>query len=575
MSTSYTPISLMRGQTYTVNASYQRIAGANGTETVVIPPGFWNTVIDATVERVTLGVSLFDTRAYAQNGQLVIAVMGQGTELTISPAASGTQISYANGSVATVTRATSGALSMHYDTVTLPTNTSVSLPNGDVVVHGATGTESLNIAGNLRHVVVDAAVEQINLGMAYSASLLVPSAGQLLINDTAGVAVAQLSVASGHTEALSFSNARGTLGVGSGGMASFTLTDLLLDANQAYTAVQSNLRLYGNRGTESVTLSAAATNETLDERVEKVVFPSAYGSYTLKAGVSDVQVFNASNTLVADVFVSHAAAGTQLQFANGTYTASYTNGVLGLALPGGVAAPAAATPTTSGLQYTVGWGSFSSGQLGIQACLNKALADLGKYFNAKGVLDLSVQPETVVRSVLAEAKPAMIRTSTSAESTEFQLESISGTDSNGSSYDAVIYVNLANLASLNLDPTKAPTASQYDLTSILEHELLHAMGFTGEIGISTSVASPYDSLVRYTNGAPYFVGVHAQAAYGGPVPLAPASTGSGSAYYHVNVAGDLMSEGIGLGQVRTISKLDLAILQDMGDPVLVGISPSV
>jgi hypothetical protein len=227
------------------------------------------------------------------------------------------------------------------------------------------------------------------------------------------------------------------------------------------------------------------------------------------------------------------------------------------------------------LQYTVGWGSFSSGQLGIQACLNKALADLGKYFNAKGVLDLSVQPETVVRSVLAEAKPAMIRTSTSAESTEFQLESISGTDSNGSSYDAVIYVNLANLASLNLDPTKAPTASQYDLTSILEHELLHAMGFTGEIGISTSVASPYDSLVRYTNGAPYFVGVHAQAAYGGPVPLAPASTGSGSAYYHVNVAGDLMSEGIGLGQVRTISKLDLAILQDMGDPVLVGISPSV
>ena len=135
--------------------------------------------------------------------------------------------------------------------------------------------------------------------------------------------------------------------MGPGGTASFTLTDLLLDANQAYTAVQSNLRLYGNRGTESVTLSAAATNETLDERVEKVVFPSAYSSYTVKAGVSDVQVFNASNTLVADVFVSHAAAGTQLQFANGTYTASYTNGVLGLALPGGVAAPAAATPTTT------------------------------------------------------------------------------------------------------------------------------------------------------------------------------------------------------------------------------------
>jgi hypothetical protein len=156
----------------------------------------------------------------------------------------------------------------------------------------------------------------------------------------------------------------------------------------------------------------------------------------------------------------------------------------------------------------------------------------------------------------------------------FQLESISGIDSNGSNYDAVIYINLANLASLNLDPAKAPTAAQFDLTSILEHELLHAMGFTGRIGSTPNVTSSYDSLVSFVNGTPYFVGTNAKAFYGGPVPLTPASAGSGSAYYHVNVPGDLMNDAIGRGQVQTISKLDLAILHDIGAPVLVGVSPT-
>jgi hypothetical protein len=580
MSTSYTSVNLGNGQTYKANSSNQRITGADGTETVVIAAGVWNTVITAAVERVTLGVNLFDTRAYVSNGQIVIAVLGKGTELTINPAASGTQLNFADGGVATITRTSSGAFSMHYDTINMPQNSSIWLPNGDVVVHGSSGNESLNMDANLRNVVVDAAVDQINFGVSYSAFSLVPGAGQMRIKDAAGAMVAQLSVASGHTETLSFNNARGTLGLGSGGNATFTLTDLLLDTNQAYTASQSNLKIYGNLGAESVTLSNAVSNETIDSRVEKVVFPAAFSTYTYKTGTSDLQVFNAANTLVADIYVPHTSTGTQLQFANGSWTVGYANGVLGLSVSGAATAPTSNTsvtiPTTNatGLQYSVSWGSFSSSQSGIQACLNKAMADLGKHFNAKGVLDLQVLPETVASKVLAETSPAIVKTSSTSETTEFQLESTSGVDSNGSRFDAVVYVNLANLASLNLDPTKAPSANQFDLTTILEHELLHALGFTGEIGNSASVTSPYDSLVRYTNGVPYFVGSHAQTLYGGPVPLAPASAGTGSAYYHVELSGDLMSAAISPGQVRTISSLDLAMLQDIGDPVLVGV-PSV
>jgi hypothetical protein len=99
MSTSYTAVNLGSGQTYKVNSSNQRITGSDGTETVVIAAGVWNTVITAAVERVTLGVNLFDTRAYVSNGQIVIAVLGKGTELTINPAANGTQLNFADGGV--------------------------------------------------------------------------------------------------------------------------------------------------------------------------------------------------------------------------------------------------------------------------------------------------------------------------------------------------------------------------------------------------------------------------------------------------------------------------------------------
>ena len=82
----------------------------------------------------------------------------------------------------------------------------------------------------------------------------------------------------------------------------------------------------------------------------------------------------------------------------------------------------------------------------------------------------------------------------------------------------------------------------------------------------------YDTFIQMQNGLPYFTGPKAEAIYGGPVPLDPASSGAGSAYYHVKVSSDLMSDALTAGTVRSISALDIAIMQDMGAPVLVGVS---
>ena len=81
----------------------------------------------------------------------------------------------------------------------------------------------------------------------------------------------------------------------------------------------------------------------------------------------------------------------------------------------------------------------------------------------------------------------------------------------------------------------------------------------------------YDSYVVTQNGKPYFTGPAAESVYGGTVPLAAASAGPGSAYYHVAISSDLMSYSLSAAQVKTVSKLDEAILQDLGAPVLVGV----
>ena len=57
-----------------------------------------------------------------------------------------------------------------------------------------------------------------------------------------------------------------------------------------------------------------------------------------------------------------------------------------------------------------------------------------------------------------------------------------------------------------------------------------------------------------------------------PIDLEPASAGNDSAYYHLTLSNDLMSDTFGKGEVRSISALGLAILEDIG-LAIVGVAP--
>ncbi len=157
--------------------------------------------------------------------------------------------------------------------------------------------------------------------------------------------------------------------------------------------------------------------------------------------------------------------------------------------------------------------------------------------------------------------------------------------------------NLANFY-INPDPSAGTTVplGQIDLTTVLQHEIGHGLGFIGLINrsapqagtppiVAGAAADTYDTLVSYgTTGSTAtatFNGTNAQAVYGAainagspvPVPLYLATDPGliGENFYHVAsiaaLSGDLMNVAISAGTFLPVSNLDLAILKDTGVPV--------
>ena len=159
-------------------------------------------------------------------------------------------------------------------------------------------------------------------------------------------------------------------------------------------------------------------------------------------------------------------------------------------------------------------------------------------------------------------------------------ELATGRDPNDATDDVGIEINAANLASIYFSATPVSgvlPARSYDGLGILEHELGHAFGFDGfrdsTGALDATALSPWDQLVQVTGTRAVFTGAHAQAIYGGPVPVTT-TYDSGEAYYHFAnsrsdaASTDLLSgTGLPAGAVRRISPLDIAVMADVGTPL--------
>ncbi len=103
--------------------------------------------------------------------------------------------------------------------------------------------------------------------------------------------------------------------------------------------------------------------------------------------------------------------------------------------------------------------------------------------------------------------------------------------------------------------------NQFDLFSIVLHELAHGLGFLGFGEGPGGDESVFDSFVSDEGDAGlFFNGPEAVALVGGPLQLVDDS--------HVDLGNDLLHDTIGRGNRRPISNIDVSVLQDIGLPIL-------
>lgn len=204
-----------------------------------------------------------------------------------------------------------------------------------------------------------------------------------------------------------------------------------------------------------------------------------------------------------------------------------------------------------------------------------------------GSLSVSLTVSDLEAGVLAQGGPGtVVAAGTDGARTVYTSGTLSelntGIDPNGSAADIVIDISLDALRNgFYLTPNPAAggavPANRYDAVTVLTHEVGHALGIIGFRGsdgaLDAAAETLWDRLVFVQpDGGAVFTGAHAQAVYGGPVPVT--TIHNGEEYYHLGnsaaeaASADLMG-GTGLppGQARTVSALDLAILQDLGAPL--------
>ena len=237
--------------------------------------------------------------------------------------------------------------------------------------------------------------------------------------------------------------------------------------------------------------------------------------------------------------------------------------------------------------YSDPTGSFTSQQSLVTALIQAAGDQIGQYLSCNAVIDVAVTvDETITGSTIAQAGPAGVITEGPRAGggnileTTAAAEIRTGVDQNGTT--AEINVTLTKLffnqSSSYLGLTDAVPSGRFDAISVLTHEMMHGIAFTGYLSNSDFVGnsiraqtyySDYDTQLSSANGKPYFTGKVTEIVYGGALPLTP--TG-GSSIYHVDssttaLARDLMAPVATNGARLGLSDYDLAIFRDLGLPV--------
>lgn len=195
----------------------------------------------------------------------------------------------------------------------------------------------------------------------------------------------------------------------------------------------------------------------------------------------------------------------------------------------------------------------------------------GRYIDfGSEVIDITVNFVSLGETALAQAGGTFYSIGTSGGNTVFQAGSIlelqDGTDLNGSEADIEIDINsdVINDGDFFFGGLSNPNVpfSQFDLFTVLLHEIAHGLGFLSFLDEGGSDISVYDLSVNQSGPNYFFTGVGAMAVYGGNVPLDAEPS-------HINDSTfDLLNAALYNGVRVFLSELDVAMLEDIGAPIL-------
>jgi hypothetical protein len=154
-----------------------------------------------------------------------------------------------------------------------------------------------------------------------------------------------------------------------------------------------------------------------------------------------------------------------------------------------------------------------------------------------------------------------------------------GNDPNGSAPDIEVFFDVDYLTQFYwldpLDGTPLPP-NKVDLMDVIAHELGHALALNGWRDYATynlpdDYLSTFDAMITVDGGMPFFLGEHAQATYGGAVPLTAGNVyhvGNPSPQPGADLVADIMNGVVFDFHRYEISALDVAILSDLGIPTI-------
>ncbi|WP_375208041.1 calcium-binding protein [Hyphococcus sp.] len=195
----------------------------------------------------------------------------------------------------------------------------------------------------------------------------------------------------------------------------------------------------------------------------------------------------------------------------------------------------------------------------------------GRYIDfGSGILDVTVNFVSLGETTLAQAGGTFFSVGVDGGNTVFQAGSIlelqDGTDPNGAGADIEIDINSDTINDGDfffggLSNANVPFA-QYDLFTVLLHEIAHGLGFLSFLEEGGNDIAVYDLSVDQVGLNYFFTGANAMAVYGGDVPLYSEPSHIGDSDF------DLLNAALFNGTRVFLSELDIAMLKDIGLPIL-------